>query len=183
LTDELLKIAETAKVTPRTKEIYRKLLKLSPVDVKVTSEAKAFGGGFFDQKTRQIAVDEGKDWHALAHEIGHAELDKHILGRLIQHPIVRSTFDLVPILGGAAGVLWAKGKKWGVLLPLAATVPTLLSEAMATSRGKKKLEEIDLRPKEMDAYQHRLRSAFLSYGAKPLSAAAFGGLFHAMVKH
>ena len=176
--DELMKLAAerlSPKDKKRSNKIYADLVKLSPIKVKVTADADQYGGGYFDQKSKEIGLSS-KDWKTLAHEMGHAELDKHILGRMIQHPIVRTAFNYIPFLSIGAGVLMAKGKKWGVLLPLAATAPTLVSEAMATSKGKGKLEGIKLSPDEMDAYQKKLREAFLSYGATPVSGAALGGL-------
>jgi hypothetical protein len=123
--DELLKIAkETRALTDkelkeieREVELWDKLRGVSPVKIKIdVKKAKEHGGGYFDQVAKTIGVSR-KDYESLAHELGHAELDKRIWGKALQHPVAVGAFDWTPIAGALGGVLLAKGKKMGLTWP------------------------------------------------------------------
>ena len=121
--DELWKIAEAKKaISQADMEIFKTLMKGSPVKVKVVSDAEQHGGGYFDQVSKEIGISE-KSFVSLAHELGHAELDKKILTRMLQSRLARMAYMATPIAGLGAGLLIAKGKKWGLLLPVATTLP------------------------------------------------------------
>lgn len=165
--DELLKISQ-APVSANDK-VFQLLRKGSPVKVRITSEAEHYGGGFFDMEKKEIGVSE-KDFKVLAHEVGHAHLHERLLGRLIQNQAVRAAsspglFMNLAALG--AGLLVAKGKKWGLLLPTLVAVPTLLSEGLATRKGGKLLEEAGATSKQRKDYHSNMRRGFATYLAGP----------------
>jgi hypothetical protein len=168
--DELQKLAEEKKI-PLSKAdrlILAQLKKGSPVKVTVTSEAAKFGGGYFDQVKKEIGISE-EDYETLAHEIGHAHVDQNILGQLIQSRIARLASGAVPgvLAGIGGGLLMAKGKKWGLLLPAALATPTLISEALATHKGGKLLKEHGATEEQQDKYRERMRQGMMSYLLAP----------------
>jgi hypothetical protein len=156
--DELVKIAKDS----REKELWEKLKALSPVPVEVNPEAELYGGGYFDPDKKYIGLSS-EDRNSLAHEIGHAILDQSILGKAVQHPIGRAAFPWTPIAGALGGVLLAKGKKMGLLLPVVTASPTLLSESLATGKGSKKLREAGATDEEIKEYRKALRNSYSTY--------------------
>jgi len=174
--EELQKIAEAQK-TPLSKAdamIYRALVKGSPVKIKITPDAESYGGGYFDSAKKVIGLDK-KDFSLLAHELGHAELDKGLLGRMLQNRIARLAYMRSGIASIGAGILMAKGKKWGLLLPAIAVAPTWASEALATSKGRKLLDELKAGKKQMQRFEDVTRRGIASYVAKPFME-SFGGV-------
>jgi hypothetical protein len=178
---ELLKIAEAQKkpISKADAMIYRALVKGAPVKIKVTEEAKDYGGGYFDQDTKTIGLDK-KDFSVLAHELGHAELDKHVLGRLLQSRLVRLAYMSSGLASVGAGILMAKGKKWGLLLPALAVAPTLASEALATSKGRKLLSELKAGKRQLQKFENSVEEGMASYVAKPMRDAVGGVLSYAL---
>lgn len=168
--DELHKIAADGKVPLSRAEskIFNQLMRGSPVKVRVTPEAAEYGGGYFDQVKKEIGISE-KNYETLAHELGHADIDKHILGRMIQSRAARVASGVAPgvLAGIGAGLLMAKGKKWGLLLPAALAAPTVLSEALATHKGNKLLEEAGATEEQRKGYSSRMRQGLGSYLLAP----------------
>lgn len=167
---EMNKIAADNKL-PLTKaedKIFRALLKGSPVKVRVTSDAAQFGGGYFDQVNKEIGISE-KNYETLAHEVGHAYVDRHVLGRVIQSRAARLASGIVPstLAGIGAGLLMAKGKKWGLLLPAALAAPTVLSEALASHKGGKLLGDHGATEEQQESYRQRMRRGMMSYLLAP----------------
>jgi hypothetical protein len=168
--DELVKLAE-GKIPLEKAEarIFTSLMKGSPVKVTITSDAAMFGGGYFDQVKKEIGISE-KNYETLAHEVGHAHVDQHILGKLIQSRAARVASGIVPgvLAGIGAGLLMAKGKKWGLLLPAALAAPTVLSEALASHKGGKLLEEHGATEEQQQSYRNHMRQGMRSYLLAPL---------------
>ncbi len=168
--DELQKLASGEKVPLAKAEskIFTFLMRGSPVKVKITPEAANYGGGYFDQVKKEIGLSE-KNYETLAHEVGHAHLDKHILGQMIQSRLSRVSSGVIPnvLAGVGAGLLMAKGKKWGLLLPAALSAPTVLSEALATHKGGKLLEEAGATEEQRKNYSSRMRQSLSTYLIAP----------------
>lgn len=168
--DELQKIASEGKVPLAKAEskIFTQLMRGSPVKVRVTPDAAQYGGGYFDQVKKEIGISE-KNYQTLAHEVGHAHIDKHLLGRLIQSRAARVASGVVPgvLAGIGAGLLMAKGKKWGLLLPAALAAPTILSEALATHKGGKLLDEAGASQEQRKNYNDNMRRGLGSYLLAP----------------
>ena len=187
--DELKKIAEDKQplrekdldLIKRELELWNKLRDASPVKVKKDRMADLHGGAYFDQQAKEIGLSR-KDYESLAHEIGHAELDKKLLGQMLQSPATRYAFGLTPLAGAVAGVLLARGKKKGLLLPVATAVPTIVSEMWATRKGRNKLQEVGATPQETGRYSKNLRGSLVSYFAPPLEGATAGSLTYLAAK-
>jgi len=162
----------------RDLDLWNKLRGESPVKVKIDQGADIHGGGYFDQQAKEIGLSS-KDYETLAHELGHAELDKKILGRFLQGPTARGLFDWTPVAGALAGAGLATGKKLPLLLPLLTAVPTLASEHWATLRGGKRLETAGATKKEVEKYRDNLRSSLGTYGATAPVSALAGIMGHA----
>lgn len=169
---EIRKIAEErAKKMPLSsadKQLFKAIEKGSPVKVRITSDALHYGGGYFDQETKEIGLSE-KKFETLAHEVGHAHLDESLLGRLIQHQNVRGASSLIigALAGIGAGILMAKGKRWGLLLPAALSAPTILSEMLATREGTKRLEREGATEEQQNRYHLEARKGLSSYFTAP----------------
>lgn len=167
---EMSKIAADGKLPLAKAEarIFHALLKGSPVKVRITPDAAQFGGGYFDQVNKEIGISE-KNYETLAHEVGHAYVDQHVLGRIIQSRAARLASGAVSgtLAGIGAGLLMAKGKKWGLLLPAALAAPTVLSEALASHKGGKLLEEHGATEEQQESYRQRMRQGMLSYLLAP----------------
>lgn len=168
--DELQKIASEGKI-PLSKaesKIFTQLMRGAPVKVRIIPEAAQYGGGYFDQVKKEIALSE-KNYETLAHEVGHAHLDKHLLGRLIQSRAARVASGIVPnvLAGIGAGLLMAKGKKWGLLLPAALAAPTVLSEALASHKGGKLLDEAGATAEQRESYDSNMRRGIGTYLLAP----------------
>lgn len=169
--EELLKIAkkenrlgkEELKTIEREVELWNKLRGSSPVEIKVDEDkSKEYGGGYFDQMAKTIGVSRN-DYESLAHELGHAELDKKLWGRMLQHPVPVNAFEWTPIAGALGGVLVSKGKSVGLLLPALTAGPTLITEHLATRKGAKKLEEVGATKKEIEKFRKNLKDSYGTY--------------------
>jgi hypothetical protein len=165
----------------REVELWNKMRKASPVKVKRDRMADLHGGAYFDQQAKEIGLARN-DYESLAHEIGHAELDKKLIGRLLQHPNARTLFNMTPLAGAAAGVLAAKGRKAGLLLPIATAAPTIASEMWATHKGGKKLKEQGATPDEVKRYKRGLRKSLVSYFGPPAEGAGAGALMYLLAR-
>lgn len=185
--DELKKIAEakTEKVLPISKAdhaIYGVLAKGSPVKINIDDSAAELGGGYFDQDKKEITLSE-KNFKVLAHELGHAQIHEHFLGRLMQSKAARVLFNATgsALASAGVGILMAKGKKWGLLLPAAVAAPTILSEALATHKGEKLLEEAGATRKQREAYGDSTRKGLGTYFGVPLRGTLSGALIGSLV--
>lgn len=167
--DELQKIAaEQIPLAQAEKKIFNALMQNAPVKVRITEDAAQYGGGYFDQVKKEVGLSD-KDYRVLAHELGHAEIDKNLLGRIIQSRTMRLVSGP---LGNAlsaigAGFLMAKGKKWGVLLPTAVALPTLLSEGVASYKGSNLLKEHGATDEQRRDYRNLALKMFGTYAAAP----------------
>jgi len=172
--NELSKIAaaKSKKAIPKVEvkqlkrdlELWNKLRGASPVKIRIDRDADLHGGGYFDQQAKEIGLSS-KDYETLAHELGHAELDKKIIGRVLQGPTARGLFDWTPVAGAIAGAGLARGKKLPLLLPFLTAAPTLISEHWATVRGSGRLESAGATKKEVDMYRKALGSSLGTYGS------------------
>lgn len=167
--DEFAKISQSK----RDDELFRKLKKEAPVEVRKSEEAKEYGGAYFDTISKHIGISD-KRFDSLAHEIGHAKNHETIWGRLIQSVPSTLAFKLAPWAGAAAGIALAYGKKWPMLIPAAAVTPILLAEALATRTGGEVLKKVKASPEEVEKYRANLRRSFSTYLQTPLAATATG---------
>ena len=169
-----------AEVAKHRLALFKALRNGSPVKIKMDQKADQYGGGYFDLQKKEIGLS-GKDFAILAHEVGHADVDKHVTGKILQHHIVRRAFFLTPLAAMGAGMLLAKGKKWGIALPLLTAVPTLVSEGWATHEGRKRLEDLHATVLDKDYYKSVTRPGFASYAANAAVGAILGGVTGALL--
>ncbi len=174
---ELTKLAKDAKlpISKADLRIFKTLLKGSPVKVKLTDEAHMYGGGYFDQVKKEIGLSD-KNFSTLAHELGHADIDKNILGRIIQSRAMRLAYGFTPLAGIGAAMLLAKGKKWGLILPTALAAPTLLSEALASIKGHGKLTDAKATDEQKSRARGDMLRGFGSYTIAPAIATALASV-------
>lgn len=138
----------------------------------------------------------GKNVHSpgiLAHELGHSELDKTLLGKLTQNEFVNSITgspykSLVTLGVGFLSGLTGNKKLMtaGKLAPLLISVPELASEAGASVYGIKKLKESKATNKELFQAGATLTPAFGTYlgnAMMELSAASTGVALGELVKN
>jgi Zn-dependent membrane protease YugP len=163
--DELQKIAEKVPLRGAA-ALYKALSKGAPVKVRVTKDAEPHGGGYFDPDKKEIALSK-QNYETLAHELGHADLDKNLLGRLIQGRMSRIA-GLSPLSMLGASLLMAKGHKWGVFLPAALAVPALASEAIASFKGNDLLKRVGASEDQRKEYGKKMVSAFSTYLVPPV---------------
>lgn len=131
------------------------------------------GGGAYIPGDNTILL--GKDGPAiLSHEMGHAELQKSLPGRLSQGVLARSA----PILAGAAGVLGgaATGKKSVALgVPLMMNVPQLANEAAASIKGHRFLRDAGASKEDLSGARKEMLKNYSRY-AGLAGMGALGGL-------
>jgi hypothetical protein len=168
--EELRKIAGTK----RELDLFKKVKKESPVEVRHTEDAEAYGGGYFDPYQSHIGVSD-KRFDSIAHEVGHAKNHQTIWGKLIQSVPSGLAYSLSPFAGAVAGAALAKGKKWPLIIPVAAVTPILLAEVLATNTGRKVLEKVKAKPEEVEKYRANMRRAFSTYLADSTTSVLTGG--------
>ena len=118
----------------------------------------------------------------LGHEIGHARLQRGVLGRLSQSIPSRLAFGLSR--GGIAGIAAGVGASGtedtttGALIaggvPAAMTLPTLGSEAGASFKGLGELRRAGASPAQIAAAKKTMLRAFGTYGGGALRGAGIG---------
>lgn len=161
--DELVKLSsEKLPISKADLHVYKELLKGAPVKVRIHEDAHEHGGGYFDQEKKEIVLSE-KNYGTLAHEVGHAQVDKHILGQIIQSRVARLAASILPLAGIGAGILMAKGKKWGLLIPAALVAPTVLSEMLATKKGRDLLKDIKTSAGQKKGYEDSMKKGLSTY--------------------
>lgn len=176
--DELTKISQSA----RERELFKRLKTESPVKIHNDEGAKEFGGAYFDTAGEGHIGISDKRFDSLAHEIGHAKNHQTIWGKLIQSVPAGLAYAMAPVAGAVAGIALAKGRKWPLIVPVAAVAPILLAEALATNTGHKVLEKVKASPEEVETYRKNLRASFATYLQTPAAAASAGALSYILTK-
>src|SRR5262249_20943279 len=127
---------------------------------------------------QHIGLSE-KDYRTLAHEMGHAAFDKTLVGKMLQNGVAyRLLPAAAPVAAMAAGAQWAKGNKGPALIPAAAVLPILATEATASLKGDKMLRGLKLTPTEQRKYRLKMLKAYSSYLGIPMAALVFGLMGH-----
>ncbi len=154
------------------------------VGIEYTEEADRFGGGAYNPDDKKVKVspklhgarDEAS---ALAHELGHAEFDKSILGKIVQNPHARALSGVsVPI--GMLVALTAQGNlarrialSTGVIA--AGQAPTLLGEGVAWAKGHRMLKELGAGPEDLAGLRSDAMRHGSTYLLQPNVVAGLGG--------
>lgn len=147
--------------------------------------------GHFDFDTKKVHVPPGHDPYVLAHELGHAQIDKSRLGRLVQNKLTVMAPAIAPTVSGAGGALSgyvdAKNDESHVLRDSAvmgaAHAPQLGFEAGASLLGRKSLIGAGASKKELTEYAKSVGRAYGTYALAPLATAVNYGLGRSIGKH
>lgn len=118
--------------------------------------------------------------HVLAHELGHAEFDKTMLGKATQNlPVGQLRNPMLSMgIGAASGALTGMSdnetvQRVGRWAPLALQAPMLMSEAAASLKGHSNLKRLGATAEQLKRYRRTMLPAFGTYaGAAALSPAA-----------
>lgn len=146
------------------------------IKVEYTDEARQFGGGMFDRDTGDVKVDPElqNDHSILAHELGHAEFDKTLLGRAVQSPVARGlsipAMSIGMIIAATATGNLRQRLALSTGVVAAGQLPLLTGEGVAWYKGHKMLKEHGASPEELA----HLRSEALRLGSSYLVPGAFG---------
>lgn len=124
----------------------------------------------FDGKRVVIGKNMAKSPAALAHELGHAEIAKSRLGRLVQNKATNAVGTLSPYIGVGTGALTGYSdnknvQRAGVLAPLLAAAPQLAYEGGASLHALRSLRRAGASRKEMLRAAGTLAPAFGTYAA------------------
>lgn len=144
-------------------------------------------GGFYDRKGDEgkpmVGVakhlehtDEGLS--TLAHELGHAEFDKSLLGRVVQDSEARGVAGMAPLIGAIIALVAegnvARRAALGSLGAMASQVPLLTGEGVAWAKGHKMMKEQGASPEQLKRLRQRAvsdGSTYLAPGANGVGAA------------
>jgi hypothetical protein len=127
---------------------------------------------YYNQNSRQAVIgNEFAPPSLLAHELGHAELDKHWLSRAAQSTTAtRLGMHGMPLgaVTGAVSGLSANPyiRALGVAAPAIAALPQLATEIGASRAGMRKLRALDLPEEEYGHSKQLLHDAFKTYAGR-----------------
>lgn len=152
--------------TPRSKELRDALLKHEKVDVRVQENA---GPHYSNAGRPYVSVRENEDPGILAHELGHAEIDKSTIGKLLQSQALRTVSMAAGAGGVALGILGnnPSHRTIGALIAVAATTPILGAEGWASAKAMDKLRQAGATEGEVGSAKTRLLKAFGTYATIP----------------
>jgi hypothetical protein len=136
----------------------------------------------FNMGTKRVTVGD-LDPNALAHELGHAELDRSLPGRLLQNPLTTMSGMLAPTAGGVVGGVsgYRDAMEEGpedkrpnrlrrdALLGAAAHAPMLAYEGGASLKGMRMLKEMGAGPEDLRRARHALGRAWGTYAMLPVA--------------
>lgn len=187
---ELVKVAKKEKSKPDEMRLWKGLHKKTKVPIKslkLDIDSRLLGalGPHVSRQDGKLTIRVNKPGSEglpdfldpvamLAHEIGHTEVDKTMIGRMAQSLPVHMATDKAKTVALFANMLAStpKGKQLALALPLAATVPTLGTEAAASIKGYKMLKDMNATDEELKKYRKALATAWLTYTTIPLGVAA-----------
>lgn len=158
------------------------------VSVERDLSAKRHGGGFYSRQNKKITVSPDEEHtdrglSVLAHEIGHAEFDKSMIGHFVQDPIVRSAAFAAPAIGmliaSVAEGSFLKRLAWSAGTSSALQVPLLSGEVMADVKGHRMLKEHGASPEMLKLHRGESFKGVRSYLAPGLHGLGSSLIFSA----
>lgn len=134
--------------------------------------------GAFDPTTKKVHVS-GTDPNVLAHELGHAEIDRSRLGRVVQNKGTILAGSLAPTGAGVGGVVSGyqeaqDGKSRtgrDAALLGGAHLPQLGYEAGASVKGHKILKGLGATKGDLSGYRKSVGRAYGTYALNPVASA------------
>lgn len=132
------------------------------ITVERHQRADPHGGGLYSRPESKVVVspkDEATDrgLSVLAHELGHAEFDKSMLGHAVQDPLVRGAAFVAPSIGAliaaAAEGSFARRLALSMGTVAALQVPLLTGEVVADIKGHQMLKEHGATPELLSLHR------------------------------
>lgn len=158
------------------------------IEVEHHADADAYGGGGYLRKEHKVQVSPHEQGTArgsslLAHELGHAEIDQSVPGRLLQNQYLRSAAAHAPTIGALIAVM-AQGSFLRKLALSAGTaaalqVPVLSSEILADHKGRRLLEQHGAGVSTLATHEHESTRGVNSYLAHGMTRLGTSLLFSA----
>ena len=173
--------------TKRLKQLRDAIVEGDKTEIKIISDRAAIGPHYdsstnSDGSLRQwVKVRKDEDPAILAHELGHSELDRETLGRILQSKPMR----LATVLGAAIGGRLATshgGATIGAAIAATSALPILAYEGMASSRAIDRLRRAGATEQEVGDAKKRLLKAWGTYATIPVAAAGDALTFAGMAK-
>lgn len=135
--------------------------------------------GAINPSESHILLGQARAPGVLAHEIGHADMDKHLLGRLSQSVALRTLYAHSPVVSGAVGLATGhsnndKVQNAGLIGMAALPLPTLANEASASIKGYRSLKRLGATPEQLRLARNELLPAFGTYGGHALKGLGVG---------
>lgn len=155
---------------PRQKALREALLKSESVEVRYQPEGVGGPGPHYSNTGRPyVSVREGEDPGILAHELGHAEIDRSGFGKLLQSSMLRGASVVGAVGGTALGMMGStpSHRTIGTLIAMASTAPILGAEGWASAKAVDKLRRAGATESEVGAAKKRLLKAFGTYATIP----------------
>ncbi len=181
-------------------ELFDKVRKNAPKGLKVLEEggplsAAMAGGAHFSagkegplakylpehtNHDEYVSAGGSKNPSILAHELGHADINRSRLGRLAQNPLGISAGAMAGNVGALTGGATAfsddeRVQRAGVLAPLALSAPQLAFEAAASVQGLRRMRGAGANAKQLLHGAKTLAPAFGTYAGRA-AAGSMGAL-------
>lgn len=129
---------------------------------------RPFAQHFGDLGEEYVATDAAKNPAVLAHEIGHADVNRSALGRAIQNPLTMRVGRHAGNIGAVSGLLSGFSdnehiQRAGLAAPVLASLPQLGYEAAATVHGLRRMRGAGGSVKDLAHGMKALGPGFASY--------------------
>lgn len=157
------------------------LKSISHVPIKEDARAHHHGGGFYHPRDNFIGIHSDTSVPVAAHELGHAQFQESLLGKLTQHPLTGLAHMASAPAGVLVGSLSTGTTKQRLLKTLLTTLglsgPRLLSEGVASYKGYDNLKKLKASDEELKQYTRTLAPSQATYLVNPGIGMLLGGLF------
>ena len=157
--------------TKRSKELRDRLVKDDPTEVRILPQGSLRGPSYAVENKRQyVNVRSEEDPAVLAHELGHSELDRSIVGAALQSGTLEAATSagrFGAVLGSGLGLR----PTIGAAIAAASLLPTLAYEGAASIKGLNRLARAGATKEELANARSKLLNAWGSYATLPVAAA------------
>jgi hypothetical protein len=154
----------------RRAELRKALLKGEAVEVRYQHEGSGEGPYYSNTGGKPyVSVRSLEDPGILAHELGHAEIDRSGFGKLLQSSGLRGVATVGAVGGTVLGMMGSSPshRTIGAVIALASTTPILGAEGWASAKAINKLRAAGATESEVSAAKSRLLKAFGTYATVP----------------
>lgn len=160
---------EKSPETLRLKRLRKALVKGDKTEVTILPADDSVGPRYEPRAKQWVGVRKEEDPAILAHELGHAELDRELVGSVLQSKPVR----IGAALGSITGIAVARHGPVaiGAAISAAALLPIPIYEGMASLRGLERLRRVGATDEELADARSKLLKAWGTYALLPAGAA------------